>query len=259
MSSNPYAAPTTHVADVAEAGPEGKFLPDGRTRPAGNGWAWIKSGRALTKPQGWLWAGIFIVFVLISVVLSAIPIVNFVAGYFISPILMGGIMLACHSAYKGNKAAFGHLFAGFTNQLWKLLGIGLANIVMFIGILAVVAAIAGIVLSATGMELFRDDPSMRALGTVVAVLVVLALSIPIVMALWFSYALVMINGMGVIDALRTSLRGCRKNIVAFLVYGVMAMLLFILACIPLGLGLLIFGPVMFASVYTSYRDIFYEN
>ena len=33
-------------------------------------------------------------------------------------------------------------------------------------------------------------------------------------------------------------------------------LLMIVATVPLGLGWLVLGPVMAASVYTSYRDIF---
>jgi uncharacterized membrane protein len=31
----------------------------------------------------------------------------------------------------------------------------------------------------------------------------------------------------------------------------------VLAAIPLGLGLLVWVPVVMASVYTAYRDIFY--
>ena len=91
-----------------------------------------------------------------------------------------------------------------------------------------------------------------------AVLVMLALSIPIYMAIWFSYALVIINGFGVVQALKASFAGCLKNVVPFLIYGVMTFLLAIAATIPLMLGWLILGPVLFASLYTGYRDIFYE-
>ena len=37
------------------------------------------------------------------------------------------------------------------------------------------------------------------------------------------------------------------------------LLLGILAVIPLGLGLLVLMPVFFASVYASYRDIFFAS
>jgi uncharacterized membrane protein len=59
--------------------------------------------------------------------------------------------------------------------------------------------------------------------------------------------------------LKTSFAGCLKNIVPFLIYGLMMFLFAILATIPLMLGWLILGPVLFASFYTGYRDIFYED
>jgi uncharacterized membrane protein len=60
-------------------------------------------------------------------------------------------------------------------------------------------------------------------------------------------------------ALTTSFSACLKNIVPFLVWGVMALLLGILATIPILLGWLLLGPVLMVSVYTAYRDIFYET
>ena len=77
--------------------------------------------------------------------------------------------------------------------------------------------------------------------------------------MWFSYALVTINNFTVVQALKTSFHGCLKNIVPFLIYGLVMFLFAILATIPLMLGWLILGPVLFASFYTAYRDIFYEN
>jgi uncharacterized membrane protein len=41
-----------------------------------------------------------------------------------------------------------------------------------------------------------------------------------------------------------------------MVYGLITMVLLMLAIIPLGLGLLLMIPVMTASIYTSYSDIF---
>jgi len=49
-----------------------------------------------------------------------------------------------------------------------------------------------------------------------------------------------------------------QNIPAFLVYGVVGLVLAIVATIPALLGWLILGPVTIASAYTGYRDIFTE-
>lgn len=260
MSSNPYAAPTTHVADVPEQTTEGNFIAAGRARPAGNGWDWIKSARALTLRRGWLWIGAFIVFVLIGIAISVIPIVGTVAMYFVAPVLLGGVMLTCDKSRRGEPISFGDFFAGFRTRFGALAGIGLATLLMYVAIFAVVGVFFGfssaLLLSGAGNA--GGSPGM-AFGILLAALVVMALSIPVYMALWFSYALVSLNGLPVIVSLKTSFSACLNNIAPFLVYGAIALVLAIIATIPAGLGWLILGPVMMATLYTGYRDIFYES
>jgi len=59
-----------------------------------------------------------------------------------------------------------------------------------------------------------------------------------------------------VAAIKQSFGACLKNIVPFLIYGVVAFVLSIVATIPFGLGWLVLGPVLAASVYTAYQDIF---
>lgn len=261
MSTNPYAAPTTHVADIPEQITPGNFIAEGRSRPAGHGWGWIKSARALTKPRFWLWLGIFIVFGLITMGLSVIPVAGSLALYFIMPVLFGGVMLTCEKAHHGHEISFGDLFAGFGSHFAKLAGIGLATLLMYVVIFGVIAAIFGTAsaLILSGMEQPQPSDPAVAISIVIAALVMLGLSVPVYMAVWFSYALVTINNFTVVQALKTSFYGCLKNIVPFLIYGLIMFLFAILATIPLLLGWLVFGPVLFASFYTAYRDIFYDN
>jgi uncharacterized membrane protein len=54
-----------------------------------------------------------------------------------------------------------------------------------------------------------------------------------------------------------SFAACWKNALAFLVYGLVAFGLALLAMLTLGLGFIVFAPVMMASIYVSYRDIFH--
>jgi uncharacterized membrane protein len=103
-----------------------------------------------------------------------------------------------------------------------------------------------------------DAAGAAALGgsVVLAWLVALALSIPIYMALWFAPALVVLREMPPLEAIKASFLGCLKNILPFLVYSIVLMVLGIVAAIPLGLGWLVLGPTLIASVYISYRDIY---
>ena len=163
-------------------------------------------------------------------------------------------------AYKGDAITIGDFFAGFRTRFARLAGIGVATLLLYVVIFAVVAAIFGATaaLVLSGINKPESSDPAFVIAILLAGLVVMALSIPVYMALWFSYALVALNDFTVIQALKTSFSGCAKNIWAFLVYGVMVFLLAIAASIPFLLGWLIFGPVLMASLYTGYRDIFYE-
>jgi uncharacterized membrane protein len=64
--------------------------------------------------------------------------------------------------------------------------------------------------------------------------------------------------MGVGTAMKASFVGCLKNVLPFLFYGVIALVASAIASVPLLLGWLVLGPVLFISVYTGYRDIYFE-
>jgi len=105
------------------------------------------------------------------------------------------------------------------------------------------------------------DPAsatMRELAAyLLAWLIALALMVPVVMAVWFAPPLAVFNELGAFDALKASFVGCLKNIVPFLIYGLILLGFAVLASIPLCLGWLVLGPVIGASIYTSYRDIYF--
>jgi uncharacterized membrane protein len=119
-----------------------------------------------------------------------------------------------------------------------------------------VVAVAGV---GYGVAAMGGKAGVAGLGvtTLLAVLVALAISVPIYMALWFAPSLVTFQDYAPFDALKTSFSACLKNIVPFLVYGVMLLILMVVAMIPFGLGMLVMVPVIIASVYAAYRDVFF--
>jgi uncharacterized membrane protein len=78
------------------------------------------------------------------------------------------------------------------------------------------------------------------------------------MAYWFAPALIAMEGMSALSAMKLSFLGCLRNILPFLLYGVLALVMFFIGAIPVGLGLLVVMPVMTASMYTAFRDIYYQ-
>jgi len=90
----------------------------------------------------------------------------------------------------------------------------------------------------------------------IALLLVAGLSMPLYMATWFAPALIVLRDLSVGAALKASFFACLRNWLPFLVYGLVLMVLGVVAAIPAGLGYLVLIPVLTASVYTAYLDIF---
>ena len=262
MAVDPYAAPKSRVADTPHDSPDGAFIPTGRTVAAGNGSNWITDAWNLFKGQKGTWIGLILVFLVIIFVLSFIPFIGPLALNLIGPILIGGVMLGCEAVRKGEPMTVGFLFAGFSKNAGRLAGVGAFMILAYIAMFAILALVFGTAMIGMFMGGMNNDPAaMAAMGMTVllAVLVLLALSIPLYMAVWFSYPLIVLNDFTVGQALKASFFACLKNMMPFLIYGIVAFLLAIVASIPAGLGWLVLGPVLLASIYTGYRDIYYEH
>jgi uncharacterized membrane protein len=199
-----------------------------------------------------------IILFLIAIVLHFIPILGPLVLYILSPVFFGGLMMGCKAQQNGEELEIMHLFAGFkknTNALITLGGIYLVGQIIILAVMFILGGSAIISLMKGGET---DLAAMTAAlsGAMLAVLVGLALYVPLAMALWFAPALAIFNDMQPVPALKSSFNACLKNIVPFLIYGIAIFVLALIASIPLFLGFLVLVPVIFASVYISYRDIY---
>jgi len=228
----------------------------GRAVGAGQGWTWIADGFGLFKKAPGMWIALVIVLFVILVVLAFIPLLGAVATFLLMPLFVGGLILGCRALQGGGELELGHLFAGFKTHTANLVVLGALAIGGWIIVMLPVIAIVGA--GALFGAMRGDAAGVAAVGGsfVLAGLVAMALSIPIYMALWFAPALVVLRGLAPVAAVKESFMGCLKNIVPFLIYGLVMLVLGIVAAIPLGLGWLILGPVAIASVYVAYRDIY---
>lgn len=260
MATDPYAAPRARVADVATAAPGGDFVPAGQAVAAGNGWQWIVDAWDVFKRQPGMWIALIVVFLVVLVLISLVPIVGGLAAALLGPVFAGGVIAGCQAVRDGGALEIGHLFAGFKANTGKLVMIGVFNLLAWIVIGVVIMVLVGG--SVLALTMGGGEPSAaRGLAwttsMLLGILIALALSVPVYMAIWFAPALVMLNEFDPLPALRTSFGACLKNIVPFLLYGVILFAAAIVASIPFGLGWLVLGPVLGISLYTAYRDIFY--
>lgn len=258
MSTNPYAAPKAALADDTTI-IGGDFVPGGRAVPAGNGWTWIASAWELFKRQPGMWIGMILLLALILIVASLIPVAGGLVITLFAPVFAAGIVIGCRTLEEGQPLEIGHLFAGFRNRTGTLVGVGALYLVISLVVMLVVALSMGVGMMA--MMGAGDPAEMAAMGMTVllAALVMCALMLPVIMAVWFAAPLVVFHDHGVTEAMKGSFVGCLRNMVPFLLYGVVLFVFSVLATLPIGLGWLVLGPVLAASLYTGYRDIYFKT
>ena len=257
--SNPYAAPGSRVDDIADASATRHLIAAGRTVPAGHGWDWLVSGWDLFKRSPGPWILIGLIFLGIVMLSSSLPFIGLVATPVLGTILLGGVMQGCAELDRGRPIEVVHLFAGFRDKTSSLVAVALLYIVGSMVIVGIVGLMFGFSLVPVLMgQSAPPDPGAALQIFLVAVLVMLALSIPLWMAIWFTCPLIMLHDLKPLDAAQASFQGCLKNIVPFLIYGLVAFVATVIASVPLLLGWLVLWPVIIASVYTAYRDVFTE-
>jgi uncharacterized membrane protein len=254
MDNNPFKAPDARVADAGAA--SGEFVLEGQRVPAGNGVVWLSQGWEMFKLAPGVWIGITVIFMASMFILGLIPIINLVVGL-LGPVLVGGLMLGCKALDDGQDLQIGHLFSGFSGHAGNLILVGLIYLAGAVAIGIVVVLLGGgLGFGAAMMSGGGASPAAFILPMLMMVLVGIALMMPLAMAMWYAPALVVLHDVAPFEAMKSSFFACIKNFVPFLVYGLVILVLAILATIPLALGWLVLMPVMYASIYASYKDMF---
>jgi uncharacterized membrane protein len=255
------AGPTSTAAVAADD--TLKLVLPGKSVPAGAGITWIGTGWTLFAKAPLMWIVALLILFVIAIVVSLVPIIGSLAFQILNPVFSAGLIVACRSLERGGDFELEHLFAGFKIQFANLVVVGLLFLLGWVLILAVCAMIVGFgVLSAVLSGSAQDVAPMLAasgLSFLLALLVMLALMVPLLMLYWFAPALVVMHGMSPIAAMKASFGACLRDFLPFLVYGVVMTVLAVLAVIPLGLGMLVWVPLCITTTYAAYRDIFTEE
>jgi uncharacterized membrane protein len=165
-------------------------------------------------------------------------------------------MIGCKDLDRGGPFEFEHLFAGFRQKTGDLVLVGAFNLLAWVVIFFAVATVVGGGIFMGVMRGGIEGAGVSMASMLLAALLVAALSVPLYMATWFAPALIVLEDMSAGAALKVSFFACLQNWLPFLVYSIVLLVLGIVAAIPAGLGYLILVPVLIASVYTAYRDIF---
>ncbi len=234
-----------------------------RSNSAGAGTEWIAEGWRLFARAPLMWVVSMLVLFVLAIVVNFVPIIGQLAFQLLQPVFAAGYVVACRNLETGGEFEIEHLFAGFKRNFANLLIVGLIFLAGWIVLFLVFAAFAGFGIVVAFLTGNANDVLPAALASGMSILlgtlVMLFLMVPLLMGYWFAPALVMMHDVAPVAAMKESFRGCIRNILPFLIYGFIMLVLCFIAVIPLGLGMLVWFPVAIASTYAAYRTIYTEE
>lgn len=259
---NPYAPPTVAVGDMRQAlQTDATFNPEGRSVPAGQGWDWYKSAWQIFKQQPLMfWVALLVSFV-VFIVLSLIPLVNLITAIAM-PVFVAGFGSCARSVQRTGSFELGQVFDGFRTRMGTQLLAGLLYLVALIVGIAILAVLFG----ATGLfgilsgGVHGQEAAAALFGSLglFFFLAYFVVMIGVVSTIMFTPYIIHETQLSAPQAMLASIKGCMKNIPAFLVGLLVYIGLAIVATIPIGLGWLVLLPVLFLTVFAAYSEIYYE-
>lgn len=232
-------------------------------RPVSDGWHWIREAFGLVGAKPGFWIGSTLLMFVALVAVALVPFIGQLVTLFIGPFIIAGFAHAARRQSNGDTPELADLLIGFRERPGTLMAVAL---IYLAASLVIVAAIAGVMFAVLGSGLVLDggeiDPEVLSESWpsfVLACLLAMALLLPLIMMYWFAPALVVFDGLGAVEAMKTSFFGCLRNILPFLIYGLALIPIMVIAALPLFLGFLVVMPMLLATYYTAWRGVFGEH
>jgi uncharacterized membrane protein len=264
--ANPYAAPAGAVLlDSAVFNKESGLRDAPAILPWGAGSRWFAAGWQLFKRAPGKLVGIALLYVLLIVLMSLVPIAGDIASTLLSGVWVASWMIIFAKVSAGEPLPVATLFDGFVVPArGKLLMLGLIYLgglvaLMIVGLLAFLA-VAGLNPLAADAEaqfvaLFATQWPLLMFAVVfffVAIFVIYAF-------IAYAPALLVFHEVPLPTACVLSARGFLGNWRAMTVFGLLAVLWALLGVLTFFIGFVVLLPVITGAYYVSYRQIFVEG
>lgn len=229
-----------------------------RAAPFGfaEGLRWVAGGFRLVWRRPLLWLSLTGLLFAVALLAAMLPAVGNLLLYTLSPAILGTLLLVCQQLAGEGQPEAAALSERVRASAPALLGLGVAYTGIQVGLLFLLATASPEVMQGlTSGKTLPATPGPAA-DALPLLLLVLALSVPATMLMWFSPGLIVFRGMRVWPAMRYSLAACLFHWRACLVNGIAAFALLLLASLPAMLGLLVWVPLMIGTLYSAYAAIF---
>lgn len=244
--------------------------------PASTGWLWVKEGFALFRRQPAEVSALFLAYMLLLIGIGILPLVGQLLPLVLVPIFAMSFMQACLHIEQGKKVQPNLLLVSFRSPAFRTL--------LKLGVLYLIAAVLAVGASALidggvfwkvmsgGQSL--DAEAVAASNMPLAMLFSAAVYTPAAMGFWYAAPLIAWQNLSLGKAIFYSFFAVRRNIGAFIVYGlswigigvvlpavlssIVAMVVgraFAATVVVLTLSLLL-TVIMYCSFYPTYTHLF---
>jgi uncharacterized membrane protein len=210
----------------------------------GKGLAWYGDGWEIFTRNPGMWIVLMILLLVIAAVLNLVPLLGPLLFALLLPGLFGGALYTAREAAEQREMDVSHLFIGFKDGAMR-------NALLVLG-----AVLLGANILFLFLALLLIGSGMGMAGMLLALLLLLLLGLLLSMVFLSAVPLVMFAAAEPVAAMKSSFSACLNNVLPLLLFGVIYIVLALIAMIPFGLGLLVLLPVTFGALYASYRDIY---
>lgn len=222
-----------------------------RKVPFYHGWYWIRDAFFLVREQPLTWILYSAIYLLLQVLANMIPGVGQLLAMVAVPVFTGSFVLLAQRASQGETLRISDLQTGLKQYPRPLIGLGFA----YVGLL--MAAMLLAILLFAGGNMPGKHMSQMPFGEMLAAAgLMLIAMIAATLLYWFAPAAVVLAGQKPWQAMRLSLQAGVRNTGAILFCGSLLAITMLLAMLPWGLGLVLWLPIMFVSVFTAWQDVF---
>lgn len=243
---------------------------------ARRGARWLAEGWRIFRAAPLAWVALVLAYLLLTQILALVPLVGSAVAALLVPGFTVGLMAGARAAAAGGKVELGVLFEGLRQDARRQLMLGGVYLACIAAVLALTAladqdgAVRG---ALSGQRPAQELDAGELLGPALAFALSYA---PVMMLFWFAPPLAAWHGASVGKSLFFSFFACLLNWRAFAAYGLVtaAVMLAVPLAVLTGVAVLSGGerrleagavmlplallmlPILFASFYASYRDVF---